>query len=134
MFCCDCVNFFFFKQKTAYELRISDWSSDVCSSDLGDDVSVDASASYGNYDTTQLNFYGSTPLSDTLAANIAAVYINQADGWERNAFTGSEAYTFEDFGVQVKLLWRPEPDTKITLRGRPEERRGGQECVETCRS
>src|SRR3546814_2296399 len=28
--------FFFFKQKTAYELRISDWSSDVCSSDLID--------------------------------------------------------------------------------------------------
>src|SRR3546814_2007039 len=28
--CC----FFFFKQKTAYEMRISDWSSDVCSSDL----------------------------------------------------------------------------------------------------
>src|SRR3546814_13516481 len=32
---CNCVcDFFFFKQKTAYELRISDWSSDVCSSDL----------------------------------------------------------------------------------------------------
>src|SRR3546814_5898344 len=30
---CFCV-FFFFKQKTAYEMRISDWSSDVCSSDL----------------------------------------------------------------------------------------------------
>src|SRR3546814_5676366 len=29
-----CVRFFFFKQKTAYEMRISDWSSDVCSSDL----------------------------------------------------------------------------------------------------
>src|SRR3546814_2987731 len=29
--------FFFFKQKTAYELRISDWSSDVCSSDLTQD-------------------------------------------------------------------------------------------------
>src|SRR3546814_8939852 len=28
------VCFFFFKQKTAYEMRISDWSSDVCSSDL----------------------------------------------------------------------------------------------------
>src|SRR3546814_7922362 len=28
------VSFFFFKQKTAYEMRISDWSSDVCSSDL----------------------------------------------------------------------------------------------------
>src|SRR3546814_11630051 len=30
---CSCL-FFFFKQKTAYEMRISDWSSDVCSSDL----------------------------------------------------------------------------------------------------
>src|SRR3546814_9053901 len=29
-----CDVFFFFKQKTAYEMRISDWSSDVCSSDL----------------------------------------------------------------------------------------------------
>src|SRR3546814_9146652 len=29
-----CHYFFFFKQKTAYEMRISDWSSDVCSSDL----------------------------------------------------------------------------------------------------
>src|SRR3546814_10848350 len=28
------LNIFFFKQKTAYEMRISDWSSDVCSSDL----------------------------------------------------------------------------------------------------
>src|SRR3546814_5768863 len=30
-----CSVFFFFKQKTAYEMRISDWSSDVCASDLG---------------------------------------------------------------------------------------------------
>src|SRR3546814_8448520 len=34
MFC------FFFKQKTAYEMRISDWSSDVCSSDLSDDFMI----------------------------------------------------------------------------------------------
>src|SRR3546814_2533727 len=34
---CVCmILFFFFKQKTAYEMRISDWSSDVCSSDLED--------------------------------------------------------------------------------------------------
>src|SRR3546814_4249913 len=32
LYVCFCV--FFFKQKTAYEMRISDWSSDVCSSDL----------------------------------------------------------------------------------------------------
>src|SRR3546814_7651231 len=34
MMLCFSVCFFFFKQKTAYEMRISDWSSDVCSSDL----------------------------------------------------------------------------------------------------
>src|SRR3546814_6822875 len=32
--------FFFFKQKTAYEMRISDWSSDVCSSDLDERAQV----------------------------------------------------------------------------------------------
>src|SRR3546814_15182181 len=32
---------FFFKQKTAYEMRISDWSSDVCSSDLETDVALE---------------------------------------------------------------------------------------------
>src|SRR3546814_8438068 len=38
LYLCYCLmflfGFFFFKQKTAYEMRISDWSSDVCSSDL----------------------------------------------------------------------------------------------------
>src|SRR3546814_10235456 len=34
--------FFFLKQKTAYEMRISDWSSDVCSSDLTDPDSSEA--------------------------------------------------------------------------------------------
>src|SRR3546814_8200927 len=36
MYVCFALWFFFFKQKTAYEMRISDWSSDVCSSDLPD--------------------------------------------------------------------------------------------------
>src|SRR3546814_14191077 len=38
--------FFFFKQKTAYEMRISDWSSDVCSSDLGGVASLDDLAAF----------------------------------------------------------------------------------------
>src|SRR3546814_4452945 len=50
MFC-----FFFFKQKTAYEMRISDWSSDVCSSDLGKvgraDTATDP-APIGMFETT----------------------------------------------------------------------------------
>src|SRR3546814_8327720 len=36
LYCVSLVLVFFFKQKTAYEMRISDWSSDVCSSDLGE--------------------------------------------------------------------------------------------------
>src|SRR3546814_2117115 len=36
--------FFLFKQKTAYEMRISDWSSDVCSSDLGRDQEARSAA------------------------------------------------------------------------------------------
>src|SRR3546814_5028327 len=39
--------FFFFKQKTAYEMRISDWSSDVCSSDLACDRHGADAAGYG---------------------------------------------------------------------------------------
>src|SRR3546814_8030979 len=51
--------FFFFKQKTAYEMRISDWSSDVCSSDL---VSVAITAQpvhYGYWPSTR--YYAPLP-------------------------------------------------------------------------
>src|SRR3546814_4614689 len=42
MVLCCFWRFFFFKQKTAYEMRISDWSSDVCSSDLVGGVAIAA--------------------------------------------------------------------------------------------
>src|SRR3546814_18012830 len=42
-----CAIIFFFKQKTAYEMRISDWSSDVCSSDLAVEEIVDVGAAPG---------------------------------------------------------------------------------------
>src|SRR3546814_16434196 len=38
--------FFFFKQKTAYEMRISDWSSDVCSSDLDENHPLSGKAAW----------------------------------------------------------------------------------------
>src|SRR3546814_20921468 len=54
---------FFFKQKTAYEMRISDWSSDVCSSDLGRNTAIDGSTNIANLelvadtlDTSQCSF------------------------------------------------------------------------------
>src|SRR3546814_3424822 len=40
VFCGFFAFIFFFKQKTAYEMRISDWSSDVCSSDLGYSIGI----------------------------------------------------------------------------------------------
>src|SRR3546814_3629573 len=40
--------FFFFKQKTAYEMRISDWSSDVCSSDLMEAQKIAPALAAGN--------------------------------------------------------------------------------------
>src|SRR3546814_10288374 len=44
--------FFFFKQKTAYEMRISDWSSDVCSSDLRDPRDDDQRQADDQHDQT----------------------------------------------------------------------------------
>src|SRR3546814_4025298 len=44
--------FFFFKQKTAYEVRISDWSSDVCSSDL-----IFRTALYRRFQRFQIKHY-----------------------------------------------------------------------------
>src|SRR3546814_7844105 len=51
--------FFCFKQKTAYEMRISDWSSDVCSSDLGDRflASIDEAIAIGRAARTPVELY-----------------------------------------------------------------------------
>src|SRR3546814_2190646 len=96
---------FFFKQKTAYELRISDWSSDVCSSDLFTDCAVLMQA-----------------LTRSPKPVIAMVEgIATAGGLQLMASCDlafvSEAATFCLPGVN-----------------RSEERRVGKECVSTCRS
>src|SRR3546814_7400962 len=59
------VCFFFFKQKTAYEMRISDWSSDVCSSDLY----AWATALYASFQATE-----------KLRLNARADYTKGSDG------------------------------------------------------
>src|SRR3546814_1857143 len=54
MLCYWCVFlFFFFKQKTAYEVRISDWSSDVCSSDLAGFLVFAPALAIGLYDKSR---------------------------------------------------------------------------------
>src|SRR3546814_1609176 len=65
-----CSLFFFFKQKTAYEMRISDWSSDVCSSDLQQILLRPA-----EYDViATLNLNGDY-VSDALAAQVGGIGI-----------------------------------------------------------
>src|SRR3546814_13053683 len=57
------MSFFFFKQKTAYEMRISDWSSDVCSSDLVDIVKIDGSFVRGVSDNPENQLFIRTLLN-----------------------------------------------------------------------
>src|SRR3546814_2360802 len=60
--------FFFFKQKTAYEMRISDWSSDVCSSDL-----------LAGFDGDVLILYGDVPLVTTATMRRMLDRLHEAD-------------------------------------------------------
>src|SRR3546814_985146 len=124
VFCCNFV-VFFCMQKTAYELRISDWSSDVCSSDLYcllGDPSVQAflgtEAYVGHKDER-------FPAADNkvIAENAAFELSNQAT---RDRFARAYAAT-------SALYYRGQPSLDDIL-GRSEERSVGQEGVSKCRS
>ncbi|MES2258173.1 MAG: TonB-dependent receptor [Pseudomonadota bacterium] len=77
---------------------------------------ADASVSYDNYSKKTVNFYGSTPLSDTLAMNIAMIGSDQSEGWGKNIVTGNENLKGKEAGTQVKLVWKPSAGTKVSLR------------------
>src|SRR3546814_1899380 len=96
--------FFFFKQKTAYEMRISDWSSDVCSSDLGGAVSLLMDIQK-TYRTTLIFISHDLSLVRYLADRVVVMYLGRIV---------EQGTTDEVF--------------------RSEERRVGYECVSTCRS
>src|SRR3546814_4173603 len=100
--------FFFFKQKTAYEMRISDWSSDVCSSDLEKVKDL--------------------ILSETNIKNIE--YIKDAAGIIRKKIKPN----FKVLGPKVGKDMKAVGSAILELNARSEERRVGKECVNTCRS
>src|SRR3546814_4512935 len=103
------VFFFFFKQKTAYEMRISDWSSDVCSSDLQpiyDRRGRRIAAFWWRRAVRHRAEGGRTPLP--------AALLRRASDIHRYHFGGRQRDPVES--------------------GRSEERRVGKECVSTCRS
>src|SRR3546814_3233880 len=96
---------FFFKQKTAYEMRISDWSSDVCSSDLAD---------------AGRRADGGLPRDATLVA-------------DRGAGGGGDGARFA-CGRSRETARRAAAPAGYRPSRRSEERRVGKECVSTCRS
>src|SRR3546814_5461775 len=87
MFVCVWVCIVFFKQKTAYEMRISDWSSDVCSSDL-QNISQIASE-IRQFDASDLTKqqYTALDLTKYLASQLntsgpQGLFLLQATGWD----------------------------------------------------
>src|SRR3546814_2816713 len=109
MFWCVC----FFKQKTAYEMRISDWSSDVCSSDLGTGAGLE--------ECRIAAFDGRT---QGLVPTLHQALIAQMQGGLRSVFQHRAQ------GRALEALLQAVDD----CRDRSEERRVGKECVSTCRS
>src|SRR3546814_16366076 len=124
---------FFFKQKTAYEMRISDWSSDVCSSDLPRRLALDDS------DRVALNI---APAHPAHVPDALGRVVEQVDREPDPLFLAGQG------GVQYLL--RPRfmathwnglaRADRVSRRGdmmlafRSEERRVGKECVSPCRS
>src|SRR3546814_4084803 len=100
------IELFFFKQKTAYEMRISDWSSDVCSSDLRRGL-------------------GATDSNIALGQRLGLL-VKEGAGY---AVTNPEVLA----GAEVLVKAGIDLDVLLT-RWRSEERRVGKECVSTCRS
>lgn len=79
------------------------------------EASADISVGYGNYDTTALQFYGSVPLSDTVAVNLTAFSTDQEEGWGTNFVDGSDVYTNDSWGARAKLLIEPSNTLSMLL-------------------
>src|SRR3546814_8256414 len=81
---CYCVVFvFFFKQKTAYEMRISDWSSDVCSSDLGSMRPGDLALYRG--DSGHINIVTDPKNRETVGGNESNNRVKRTTGYVNSA-------------------------------------------------
>src|SRR3546814_19919028 len=119
----------FFKQKTAYEMRISDWSSDVCSSDL-----------------LPCGFRWRYPGFHQFDGGIDPGHVEGLTARPLSLGAGSSDAIFRPFGDQAPLEMGDGPEHMedqfasgrrrfdLLLKARSEERRVGKECVRTCRS
>src|SRR3546814_3831237 len=121
-----CCIFFFFKQNTEYDVRISDWSSDVCSSDLGVQLCARMTAwstlnAFLCSVTNEAQFDVVTQASRAITKFITPAHMQ---GPFEDTFL---AHCTKWFLQQ----WAMRGDNKFD---RSEERRVGKECVSKCRS
>ena len=100
-------------QGTLYGRNVTGGLISVATRDPSATAHVDASVGYANYNTFSANFYGTAPLTDNLAANIAVFHQKQSDGWSTNVFNGQSDQKSEETGVETKLAWKPAPATKV---------------------
>lgn len=103
-------------QGTLYGRNTTGGLINVITRDPEDKPHADTSLTYASYDTKTLNFYGSTPLTDTLFMNLALISSDQGKGWGHNITTGHDNLKAKESGVQLKLLWKPQVGTRVTLR------------------
>src|SRR3546814_12619037 len=100
--------FFFFKQKTAYEMRISDWSSDVCSSDLN---IVDGAVVHPDHvvcgDNDDPYFVVAADKGTASFSDIANGIALERGFWLGDAFAsgGSNGYAHKAMGITARGAW-----------------------------
>src|SRR3546814_5542007 len=103
--------FFFFKQKTAYEMRISDWSSDVCSSDLGQDGDLGVDVDAGGVAGLVRAILRHAHVADAYADDPAAVVVQRFCGGEAGIDLDAQG-----FGLRRQpRAHRAEADDEVAL-------------------
>src|SRR3546814_6804553 len=114
--------FFFFKQKTAYEMRISDWSSDVCSADLldqaqaGQTIIVDVTAQDYRSGRSPRAPFGVEAV-DRAGDHVRLVYFGRTSGLARKLFPLGEARRVSgrlDLYGDMRQIVHPDQDRKST--------------------
>lgn len=70
---------------------------------------------YGNYDTRTTSGYGSTGLSENVAANLSFSVSDQGKGWGKNQFNGKDVNATDKGNVRSKLLWDIDDSTSLLL-------------------
>src|SRR3546814_11431773 len=125
--------FFFFKQKTAYEMRISDWSSDVCSSDLARAEAFEAQIAALKDAKEQLSAQFSE-IGGKLLHQAQSHFLERADQRMMQAHEKSEAQLRQLLHPVNETIQRyDQKNTQLEQQRRSEERRVGKEGVSTCR-